>query len=786
MTKGRSATAEELPHLLIQAIKEERAVLILGAGASKQARDANGKSPPTADELRDILATKFLGTSKDKRDLSTVAEMAIANGAGEPLVFEEIARVLSQYQPSKAHLRLADFRWRGLVTTNYDTLIERGYAAQSARKQTCIPFVKDLEPFDDRLRSVSNPVPLIKLHGCIDHRLDPDIPLVLSHEHYHRYSRNRIHLFTRLQQWAQHSVLIFLGYRIGDAHIRSLLYEIDPGKRPQWYLVSPNADEHDVRFWATKSVDVLPLTFEQFTNAIDRQVPNIFRSLAQPIGAEKAPYIKHFRTSDLGSDALRQSLRSDISYVYGGMPFDEFSAAQFYSGYDDGWCGIVRNYDFSRKTGEKLLYDALDEANPRQQRFYLLQGAAGSGKTIALKRAAYDAAYALDKMVFWLNNDGALRADVFEELYGLTGQTAHVFVDQVSLHVSSVLSLLAKSKERGFPITIISAERDADWASYCGDLERTFPPQLFTLGNLSEREVEDLVDLLERHKCLGLLESKGRDERIASFLDKDRSDRQLLVALHELTQGKPFEQIIEEEYLRIIPEAARRLYLDIATMHQFGVVARAGAVSRISGIRFADFEERFFLPLKNIVRVSTDRVTGDKGYEARHPRVSKMVFEVACVDDESKAAQFSRIITGLDAGFSSDKRIIEGVCKGRALSSQFSRVDPARAIFDAAIEAVPSSAFIYQQAAILEYTHNGGSLDRSQELAERAREIDPNNHIYLHTLAEIARRKANSADSAVRAAQLRAQSRKYLNEIRFREDPRKDLSFCNLLVDEAL
>nr|WP_252734158.1 SIR2 family protein [Paracoccus marinaquae] len=104
--------------------------------------------------------------------------MAISSGAGEPLVFEEVSKLLSGFSPSKAHISLADFRWRGLATTNYDQIIESAYSANSAAKQTCITFVKDAEPYDDRLKTAMNPVPLLKLHGCLDHRLDRDIPLV--------------------------------------------------------------------------------------------------------------------------------------------------------------------------------------------------------------------------------------------------------------------------------------------------------------------------------------------------------------------------------------------------------------------------------------------------------------------------------------------------------------------------------------------------------------------------------------------------------------------------------
>ncbi len=750
-----------------------------------ECKDRSGTCPPSGNQLRDHLANKFLGTSHDTRDLSTIAEMAIQNGAGEPLVFEEISNLLNGFNPSPTHIKIANFRWRGFATTNYDTFIEQGYAGNSARKQTCLPFVKNTEPYDDRLRNEASPLPLLKVHGCINHRLDRDIPLVLSNEHHHRFQKNREHLFERLRQWAQNSPLIFVGYGLSDHHLRSLFYDIDPGKRPQWYVVTPDADTHDRRFWASKNTDIIDGTFSEFVDILDKEVPELSRALSVSAGMVDAPYTRYFRSRDAGSGALRSSLQFDLEYVHAGLGFDEVGPDKFYSGHDHGWCGIIRNYDFSRRVGENLLYSALDDNDSCEQRFFLLQGSAGAGKTIALRRAAFNAATELDELVFWLREAGQPRAEVLEELYGQTGKRPLLFVDRVSIHSDAILELLKRLKAKRIPITIIAAERAADWGSYCGSLEEEFPPSLHFLRRLSGREAEDLVDLLEHHNCLGLLKTRSKPERVAAFQSEDRADRQLLVALHELTQGKPFEEIILEEFKRVTPDAARQLYLDVATMHQFGAVARAGAISRINGLRFSDFEKHFFEPLRDIISVVMDSYTGDKGYESRHTRVSSILFGVACTADTEKSAQLSRVLTGLDVGFSSDRRIVGKICKGRTIAQQFSDIGEARRVFDTAIQALPNSAFLYQQAAILEYLHDKGSLDSAYKLAENARSIDENNHIYIHTLAEVTRRKANAATSIVAKERLRSQSRSYLNEISISSSI-NDLTFCRLLIDEAI
>ena len=124
---------------------------------------------------------------------------------------------------------------------------------------------------------------------------------------------------------------------------------------------------------------------------------------------------------------------------------------------------------------------------------------------------------------------------------------------------------------------------------------------------MSRAEVEGLLDLLDQDQRLGLLKGKQRSEQIDAFMEKERADRQLLVALHELTHGKPFEEIVLHEHQRVHPEQARQLHLDIATMHQFSSEVRLVTISRISGIDFEDYQANFFAPLQDIVKVEQDR-----------------------------------------------------------------------------------------------------------------------------------------------------------------------------------
>ena len=87
-------------------------------------------------------------------------------------------------------------------------------------------------------------------------------------------------------------------------------------------------------------------------------------------------------------------------------------------------------------------------------------------------------------------------------------------------------------------------------------------------------EINGLIDLLAQHRALGTLEQSSSDERVAAF--EQRAGRQLLVALHEATLGRPFEDIIKDEYDNIVPAEAQEMYLSICVLNRLQCSSSSG------------------------------------------------------------------------------------------------------------------------------------------------------------------------------------------------------------------
>lgn len=756
----------DLPPSLLDAVKDQRAVLFLGSGASRGADHPQRKSIPTGDGLRDMICDKYFGGSLKNRSLMAVSAMA-ANEVGLTAFQKYIKELFYPFGPASFHELIPTFRWRALVTTNYDLIVERAYETAKDRLQNLVCTLKDGDLYDSRMNEVSNPVGYYKLHGCISAYTDESIPLILSNEQYASYEKNRKRFYGRFQDLGYECPIIFVGYSISDPHIQRILFDLtDPNvKRPMYYLVLPGIDPHEVRYWAAHRVTCVDATFSDFLNSLDRSIPSAARSLPISIGGGQLSIRHHYRVANAAeSSALEAFLRTDATHVHVGMNAGAQDAKKFYRGYDEGFGGIIQNLDVKRSLSDSLLLDAiLPENETRPPEFHLLTGPAGNGKSITLKRIAWEAAASYEKLVLYANGPAGIRAEPLEEIYQLTGKRIHLFVDHIAIVRDELLSLLKSSASKNLPLTVVGAERDNEWNIYCDQLE-PFLTQEFPVRYLSETEARELISLLDRHNALGQLKDYKDEDRLKAFTQ--RAERQLLVALHEATLGIPFEEIVQDEFERIEPAKARDVYLAICALHQFGAPVRAGLISRAYGVSFEDFRRDLIHPLENVVLVMDAKHSNDVFYKARHQHVASIVFNRVLTKPEDKFDLLIDLISSMNVDYSSDRETFGRIVKGRGVAELFPNIELGRLFYDRVEEVAAAEAFVPHQRAVFEMAHAGGSLVLAEEAARRAYEMNPHSRGIRHTQGEVARRMANQTDDPVKKQALRRITReKIANEL---------------------
>lgn len=749
---------------LIDTIVRGDAILFLGAGASMGARSRGGEQAPSGNQLRDLLSDRFLGGALKDKSLAQIAELA-KNEAGMPAVQGLIADLFKQLEPAPFHLLVPTFRWYAIVTTNFDLVLERAYSQCTEREQILSPVISDGDNFSAKLRDASQ-VLYLKLHGCISRSTDVQLPLILASEEYAKYRKNRDRLFKHFSDWGRERPIVFCGYDVGDPNIQQILFDLaDLGThRPHYGLVNPDLDDFTARYWAARRFATEKLTFEDFLIQLDAKIPRSSRSLGALIKSDELSIRPWIKTHTAPSSSLRLYLQDELLHLHKGMPTQAIDPNRFYRGQSDAWGAYSQELDVRRRVSDDMvLASHLDRSNQRIVQIYLLKGHAGSGKTVALRRCAWDIAHLYDGFVCALKEGAVLRQEQLAELYALTGERVILLIDDAVPRLREIGELRAWAEKRSIPISLLLGARTNEWNVYGNDLER-FVDESWELRDLTEREIAQLLERLAKYKALGRLAATTLEERIAHF--KLSSERQLLVALHDISGEKSFEEIVVDEYENIRPREAKLLYLDVCTLHRLGVGIRAGLISRISGITFATFERDFFRPLEHVVHAYVDREARDNAYRSRHRLIAEIVFREVLKEPVDRANQLVRIIRNMDIDYSSDQAAFFETVRGRALAELFSDKALANQIFRAAEESGAEVGFVEHQRAVFEMHHRGGDLRAALAAIERAEAaMNGADRSVLHTKAAVLRSLANEVPQRLERDNLRSKARAILEKL---------------------
>lgn len=318
------------------ALKGGRLVPFLGAGASLCGRPplepapVGGAAPawqpgsgwlPTGAELaRHLLDELEISASSSEGNLIRVAQYFMLKYGEQPL-YSQLHEVFKRdYQPTRLHRLLAhlpavlealgaEVRFPLIVTTNYDTLIERAYAERGIACDVLHYCAKPNDKNHGRLIHTppdGEPVPVIdannytavnpkqrsvilKIHGAVwPQGAAEHSDFVITEDDYIDYL-TRISpenlIPTKVLGHLRAGTLLFLGYSLADWNLRALLTHIWHSRklsvrslavqRPLQASPERPADlleSVDLESWAARQIDPLVIDITEFTERFERHL----------------------------------------------------------------------------------------------------------------------------------------------------------------------------------------------------------------------------------------------------------------------------------------------------------------------------------------------------------------------------------------------------------------------------------------------------------------------------------------------------------------------------------
>ncbi|WP_460645917.1 P-loop NTPase [Leclercia adecarboxylata] len=769
----------DIPHILSQNINSGRVVLFLGSGATIGAKTQSGKEAPKGNDLANILSKEYFGEEKTTKTLSSVAELAISE-TDIHTVQQFVKNYFDEFEPAEFHLKIPTFRWIAIYTTNYDLVIEKAYQRQLSKTQNIKCIYKNSDRVDEVLRTTDS-ICYVKLHGCITKIDDLTIPLILTPDQYVTHKRNRDRLFNRLDEHGHQYTIVFVGYSLDDLDLRQALLSLSETveERPRFYTVTPSLSDAEVRMWEKKKITALKGTFEDFINSLDLTAPVALRNVSRVKKQHEIERVLNNNDLELSSKTL-ELLSSELVFIRSDIPTDNLTPSDFYKGNSYGWESIKESYDCRRALTDTIISEVvlLEEVERNTiVDFFLVKGHAGSGKTITLKRIAWDSAVEYNRIALYWESSNKIDVNAIFEICERATDRVFLFVDKPSFHISEIMALIKRGISSNIKLTIVSSERGNEWNMECEPLH-SYTSREYKVPYLKEKEIKDLLDKLEKFQCLGLIKDLSREKQEEAF--RNKAGRQILVALYEVTMGKSFEDIVFDEYNNIEPEQARLIYRTICALNRLGVPVRTGIIHRIFGVPFEIFKQKFFSPLENIVQVINSSNNDDYAYQARHPLIAEFVFARTMLNEVDKEDLYFDLIGSLDIGYSSDKKAYREIIKAKNLMALFNDPLIVRRIYDAARQIGEFDDYYHQQIAIFEMKRKNPNFRLAEQHLDIAAEIAPYNPTINHTRSELELQKAKGGNVLERERFL-SRAREYaLDNIRSGYDNNNSHSYHTL------
>jgi len=418
------------------------------------------------------------------------------------------------------------------------------------------------------------------------------------------------------------------------------------------------------------------------------------------------------------------------------------------------WEDILSDLDASREIAariEESINEAFDTCDDVE--VYALLGSAGCGKSTVLRRLGLN--LARSGRIAYLTNSEELPkpADVVRSLDSFADRSILLFDNaEIALTIlPSLIEALGTAEKR--PIIVI-ASRTNEFDRRAARFSKNADIHEFHVPRLNRGEIEQLISILDNNNLLGRLQGMNHQQRLKEF--EDRSSKQILIAMREATSGKGFDEILEDEFEKLVPQETKVLYLCVALATEAGYRITKEEFVGCSQVSPA---EALHILERNLRDIVISSGVGSDLLMLRHRRIAECAIGVFAPRHLLREA-YVRLLSVLAAGvigshwrtrnFSFYRDIVNHLTIYKRFEED---IEQARSIYDALAGQFKGEAQFWLQYGSLEL--EGGNLAYAENYLNQAESLDNHNSYIQNAKGHLLLRKGVEAATKTEAVSLR-------------------------------
>ncbi|HEY5075428.1 MAG TPA: SIR2 family protein, partial [Pyrinomonadaceae bacterium] len=739
-------------------------ILFVGAGFSVRATNQLDENMPTGPQLCEKL-WQFLRLPPpydERTTLKDLYELCLLRDKSQ-LSFLLKSLFVAKDLPDWYRFLTKPY-WYRIYTTNIDDVIERTYEhlEVSVRLEVVDGTIADYKDRDQFLSTLQ----LIKLNGT---NLDAPESLTFSLRQYARRSSEN-------PTWYDHFVRDFSTYPVvflGSQLDEPLFWQAVEARgkrfggkerRSKAFVVAPHLD--DITRQKFGALNLIPIdgTAEEFLEIVSNDSQQLSRE--QILSFLHPDLALSLNASGQGAITVdHSSLREFLSAFRLLRLPDRLPPIRkdFLLGSKPDWNSIFSHLDAHRDCADSLRNEIQQRLAAGGPSALLVSGSAGSGKSTTMMRAAADLA-AGGTQIFYLDQYQGVAPHHIAPALATAAEPFVVFIDDAANYLTLISAFAEANRVTPRRMMLVVGERSNRRGRVLQRLSSfAYTRDPFELPNLSDRDIDALIDKLIEFNLPGKLAGKTRDEQRYEF--SFRAEKQILVAMREATKGEDFNVIISNEFESIESDEAKIAYLCVCLGTSYGA-----QLSLEQFISFTDlFPNEALLLLDNQLReIVIRREPHRRSLHARHRVIADALLDELAPRSLVKAA-YVRLLQTLahDIDFSRPKHsrsfeLYREVINHDPIQRRFrADIQSARDIFCSVEDYLRADFHFFHQYASLELEY--GELATAENYLTQAEELAPRRDHFIQTTKALLFYKQSTRSAKIHeAAVLRDEARNVL------------------------
>lgn len=498
----------------------ETPILFLGAGFSLGGKTKTGRNIPNGNELKKIIIEEFLKYNQTNKEYNELMAYSLSqvcqfcyNKQDSTYLTDYLSDFFSQITPAPSHLKLTNYFWKKIYTTNIDDLIENIFK-QNQKELIVQQYVRKYTYRKE------NATELFKLHGSVT---NPSEGLTFSTEDYvDAMIQSKDYRFSTLSSDMHSENFILLGSNFDEINLDYYfkLYENTgyASTRGKIYIINPNPSlllRSKIERIQGVLIEMSSIEFFDFIDSILESKKSLSR-----YNLEKDVYNYGFRNIKNIREAFIEKTNYD---------------SKLYLGFEPEWEDIYSDWDFINEKILQEFYNFIEKSKNEKTAVLSLYGKPYIGKSTFLKRIGAELRNLGFETYAFIGKN--FNYHPFLQLLKKSDATNFAIIVDNASYYYSPLKLLMKSIPSGKRLLVFTASRPFFHFKWRYNLVGEFFREYLIEPKIEKKYAKEIVKKLEEKGYLGELKNlPSHEERILNVL----TNNDVMSFLFSLTYGKGF------------------------------------------------------------------------------------------------------------------------------------------------------------------------------------------------------------------------------------------------------